>query len=177
ELHLHALAVGKSYAEPFAAADVLLRDLDAALRPAEPAHAVGEPRRAEPHLHHFQTVAEAAEHVVVVHFEAIEFELAMTAVLLRAHDLDAAQDAPAGLVLVKQERGDALPLIVGGARREDEMRGAIGAGDEPFAAVDFPGVAVLLGIGHPHARIGTAAGRRLGHGERRAHLALDDGLE
>src|ERR1700692_1919206 len=35
ELHLHALAVGKFYAETLAAVDVVLRDLDAALRPAE----------------------------------------------------------------------------------------------------------------------------------------------
>ena len=101
----------------------------------------------------------------------------MAAVLLRPHDLDAAHDAPAGLVLVEQERGDALALVVGGARREDEMRGAVGAGDEPLAAVDFPCVAVLLGIGLDHARIGAAAGRGLGHGEGRADLALDDRLQ
>src|SRR5580692_380638 len=85
--------------------------------------------RAGPHLHHFQAVAETAEHVVVVHFEAVEFELAMAAVLFRAHDLDAADDAPAGLVLMKQKRGDAPALVVGGARRENKMRGAVGAGD------------------------------------------------
>src|ERR1700675_3281701 len=125
ELHLYTLAVGKFDAKAFAAVDVVLRDLDAALRPAEPAHAVGESRRAEPHLHHLEAVADAAEHVVVVHFEAVEIELAMAAVLLRPHDLDAADDAPAGLVLVKQKRGDALALIVGGARRQDKMRGAV----------------------------------------------------
>jgi len=82
ELHLHALAVGELDAETLAAIDVLLRDLHAALRPAEPAHAMGQPRRAKPHLHDLQTVAEAAEHVVVMDFEAVELKLAMAAVLL-----------------------------------------------------------------------------------------------
>src|SRR5262249_62344589 len=105
----------------------------------------GAPRRAEPHLHPLEAVADAAEHLLVWHFEPVELELAMAAMLLRAHDLDAARDPPAGLVLVEQERRDALALVVRGAGREDEMRGRGGTGDEPLAAVDHPLVALLLG--------------------------------
>ena len=106
ELHLHAFAVGELDAETFAAADIVLRDFDAALGPAEPAHAMRQPRRTKPDLDDLEAVAEAAEHVVVGDFEAVEFELAMAAVLLRAHDLDAAHDAPARLILVKEKGGE-----------------------------------------------------------------------
>ncbi len=71
---------------------------------------------------HFQAVADAEEHVVVGDFEAVEFELAMPAVLLRPHDADAADDAPAGLIAVIEKRGEPAALVVGGARDDDEMR-------------------------------------------------------
>ena len=81
-----------------------------------------EPRRAEPDLRHLQAVADIHQHVLVRDFEPVELELAMAAVLLRSHDPDAAHDAPARLVLVKEERGEPVPLVVGRARDEDEMR-------------------------------------------------------
>ena len=134
ELDLHAFAVGELDAEALAPSDVFLRDLHAALGEAEPAHAVRQPRRTEPDLRDAQAVAVIHQHVFVRDFEPVEFELAMAAVLLRPHDRNAAHDAPAGLVLVIEERGEAAARIVGGARHQDEMRGAVGAGDEPFAA-------------------------------------------
>ena len=57
------------------------------------------------------------------------------------------------------------------------MRGAVGAGDEPFAAAHDVAVVALLRARQHHAGIGAGAGRRLGHHEGRAHLALDDGAE
>ena len=66
------------------------------------------------------------------------------------------------------------PRIVRGARDQDEMRGAVRAGDEPFAPGDDPLAVAPLGAGADHAGIGAAARRRLGHGEGRAHLAVDD---
>ena len=86
ELDLHAFAVGELDAEAFAVVDVVLRDLHAALGLPEPAHAMRQPRRAEPDLRDLQAVADAEQHVVVGDFEAVEFELAMAAVLLRSHD-------------------------------------------------------------------------------------------
>ena len=75
---------------------------------------------------------------VVGDLEPVELELAVSAVLLRSHDRDAAHDAPAGLVAVEQERGQALARIVGRARHQDEMLRDAGAGDEPLAARDRP---------------------------------------
>src|SRR5262245_49253526 len=98
ELDLHALAVGELDAESLAAVHVVLGDLHAALGKPEPAHAMGEPRRTEAYLRDLQPVADAHQHVLVRHFEPLEGEFAMAAVLLRPHDRDAPQDAPAGLV-------------------------------------------------------------------------------
>src|SRR5262249_62028781 len=101
----------------------------------------------------------------------------MAAVLLRPHDADAPHHAPTRLIAIVEEGGEAVALVVGGARHEDEMLGRAGAGDEPFAAADHPLASRPLGPRHDHARIRAAARRRLGHGERRLHLALDDRLE
>src|SRR5271168_2519234 len=120
-----------------------------------------EPRRAKPDLGDFLTVADTKEHVVVGDFEAVEFKLAMAAVLFRPHDLDAPHDAPARLILVIEERGQSAPLAVRSARDHDKMRGCRGAGDEPFAAADDPFAVSFLSMGADHARIGTAARRRL----------------
>ena len=136
-----------------------------------------EPRRPEPDLAQFETVALAHQHVFRRHFEAVEFQFAMAAMLFRPHDLDAALDAPAGLILVEQKCREPAPLVVAGARQQDEMRGAVSAGDEPFAAGDDVFAALLLGLGADHRGIGAAAGRRLRHRERRAHFSLDDRLE
>ena len=47
-----------------------------------------------------------------------------------------------GWSLVEQHRGEAAPRIVGGARQEDEVGCALGAGDEPFVAVHDVAVAL-----------------------------------
>ena len=138
---------------------------------------MGQPRRAEADLRRAQTVALGHQHVLHRDFQPVEFELAMAAVLLRPHDRNAAQDAPAGLVLVIEEGGEAAARILGGARDQDEMRGAIGAGDEPFAPAHDVAVVALLGARQHHGGIGARAGMRLGHHEGRAHLALDDGAQ
>src|SRR3984957_12239817 len=89
ELDLDALAVRELDAEALAIVHIGLGDLHAALGLPEPAHAVGEPRRTETHLGDAQAVAHIEENVVVVDFEAVEFELAVAAMLLRPHDADA----------------------------------------------------------------------------------------
>ena len=67
---------------------------------------------AEPDLRDFQPVADAEENVFVGDFKAVEFELAMPAVLLRTHDADAADDAPTRLVAVIEKRGQPAALVV-----------------------------------------------------------------
>src|SRR5262249_28950194 len=167
ELDLHALAVGEPDAETFAPRHVVLRDLHAALRPAEPAHAVGQARRAEPDLRHPQPVADTEQHVIVGNLQPVEFELAVAAVLLRTHDPDAPHDAPAGLIAVIEERGEPAPLVLGRARHDDEMLRRGGAGDEPLAPAYDPLVALALRARGDHAGIGAAARRRLAPGEGR----------
>ena len=65
-----------------------------------------QPRRTEPDLGDLQSVADAEQYVVVGDFEAVEFKLAMPAVLLRTHDGDAAHDAPARLIAMIEEGGE-----------------------------------------------------------------------
>ena len=177
EVDLHALAVGEPHSKAFALSDVGLRDLHRALGQPEPAHAVGEPRGPEPDLGDPQSVADLHQHVLVGHFEPLEDQFAVSAVLLRPHDGNAAQDAPARLVTVIEEGGEATPRVLRRARHQDEVIGDAGPGDEPLVAVNDPAIAFLLRVGADHAGIGAAPRRGLSHGERGAHPALDDGLE
>ena len=121
--------------------DVVGGDVERAPREPQPAHAVREPRGAEADLRDLEPVADVHQPVLVGDLEPVELELAVPAVLLRAHDRNAPHDAPAGLVAVEHERGEALARIVGGLREQDEMLRDAGAGDEPLAAVDDPLVA------------------------------------
>src|SRR5262249_57641631 len=114
---------------------------------------------------------------LIGHFQALEYKFAVAAVLLRPHDRNAAQNAPAWLVAMIEKGGEPAPSILRRARDEDEMIGDTGAGDEPFVAVDHPAVALLLRTRADHAGIGAATRRRLRHGESGAHLPLDDRLE
>ena len=134
-----------------------------------------EAGRPEPYLGGSQAVAHLHQHVLVRDLEPFEHQLAVPAVLLRSHDGNAAQDAPAGLVAMKEKGGEAAPRVIRGARDQNEMLGDPGAGDEPFVPVDRPAVALALRAREHHGRIGTAAGCRLGHRESRAHPAIDDG--
>src|SRR5277367_3220645 len=103
--------------------------------------------RAEPDLRDLEPVADAEQDIVVGDFEAVEFELAMAAVLFRTHDADAAHDAPARLIAMIKKRSQPAARVLGRARDDDEMRGFSSPGDEPFAAADRPLAAFLLGIG------------------------------
>ena len=122
QFDLHALAVGELDAEAFAVLHIILRDLHAALGEAEPAHAMRQARGAKPHLRHLQPVADAHEDIFVGDFEAVESQLAHTAMLFRPERSDPPHDAPARLVLMKEKRREPAPLIVRGARDENEMR-------------------------------------------------------
>ena len=66
---------------------------------------------------------------------------------------------------------------IAGAGHDDGERGALGAGDQPFAAVDDEAVAVGLGAHLQHGRIGAGAAVGLGHGEAGAYLAGREALQ
>src|SRR4030095_11361338 len=104
--------------------------------------------------------------------EPLEEKLAVAAVLLRPHDRNASQDAPARLVAVIEEGGEPAPRVVRCARDEDEMIGDAGPGDEPLVAVDRPAAAFLLRARAAHPALGDDARRPRGHRRRRAPRAL-----
>ena len=157
--------------------DVVERDGERALGKAEPAHAVGEPRGAEPDLRELEAVADVHQPCVVGNFQSVELELAVPAVLLRPHDRNPAHDAPPRLVAIEQERGQALARVVARLRNQDEVLRDACASDEPLATVHDPSVAAPLRARANHRRIGAAAGMRLGHRERAAHAPVDDRRE
>src|SRR3984893_1899741 len=162
KLDLHAFALGKLDAEAFALAHIALCNLHAALGEAEPAHAMREACQPETYLGSPQAVAHLHQHVLVRDLEPFEHQLAVPAVLLRSHDGNAAQDAPAGLVAMKKKGGEAAPRVIGGARDQNEMLGDPSARDEPLMAIDRPAIAVAFGPGADHSGIGAAAGGRTG---------------
>ena len=81
-------------------------------RHAGPAHAMGQPRGAEADLGQFQPVADFHQPVPVGNFQPVEGKLAITAMFLRSHDRDTAQDFPARLVGIEQEGRQPLAGIV-----------------------------------------------------------------
>ena len=146
-------------------------------REPQPAHAMRKARGAQADLGELEPVAHAHQAVLVRDLKPLELELAMTAVLFRPHDRDAAHDAPARLIAVEEKRGEPPARVVRCLRDQDEVPRHARAGDKPFAAFDAPGVPAPRGRGEDHRRIGAAAGMRLGHRECRAHAAIDDRLQ
>src|SRR5947199_1813127 len=138
---------------------------------------MGQPRRTEPYLSDAQAITDLHEHVLVRHFQTFEQKLAVATMLFRPHDGNAAQDLPAGLVAVKQERGEPAPGIFRRARNQDEMPGNSSSGDEPLVAIDDPTMPLPFRARADHGGIGAAAGGGFGHGEGGARLARNDGLE
>src|SRR4051812_17656821 len=117
--------------------ETLLRAIDHALEREldlpEPAHAVGEPRRPEPHLPELVTATEPAEDVRLRHAHVFEAELA---VIVPARDrVDIAHYFPARRRRFDDERGVALLRDLGirvRPRDDDREVRAHRTGDEPF---------------------------------------------
>ena len=139
QLDLHALAIDQLHPEALARRRVILRDLHAALGKSEPAHAMRQPRGAKPHLRQLQPLPFPEQHRIRRDHEPVERQFAMPAMLLRPHDRDAPDDAPARLVAVEEERRQPVARIVRGPRDQDEVLGFLRAGDEPLAAVHHVG--------------------------------------
>ena len=139
---LDALPVGQPDPEAVPLGRVGPGDLDAALRQAEPAHAVGQPRRARGG----SASASGRRPRCISTFSAgisrpsnssSQWPPCSSGPMIGMRR----RISPAGLVPVEQEGGQALARVVGGPRHQDEMRGLLGAGDVPFAAGDHVGVA------------------------------------
>ncbi|MNK62037.1 hypothetical protein D3C87_812050 [compost metagenome] len=170
----HALVLHQRMAEGLAAAGVVGGELVHAARGAEPAHAVREARGRQPHLRVAKALADGAQHVGGRHAQAVEAHHAVAAGEAAVECVDLPFDHDLGLVHVGQEHGR-RPVFH--ARHDDREARAGGAGDEPLAPGDHVVVAVAHGHGLHHRRVGAGAGRRLGHAEARAHVAVDERLQ
>jgi len=113
----------------------------ATLGQTEPAHAMGQPRRAETDLGDFETIANIQQALAVGNHQTVEFQFAVTAVLFRAHDADTAYYFPTGLVSVKQKRSQTLARIIRSFCDQHKNLRACSAGDKPLAATDHPVIA------------------------------------
>ena len=159
-------------AERLAPARVLGGDVVRAPGLAEPAHAVREARRREPHLRVAEALADLAEHVGGGNAHVLELDHPVAAGEAAVERVHGTHDADALAVHVGEEHRRRAVLH---ARHDDRVGGALGAGDEPLRAVDDVVVAVAHGARLQHRRVGAGAGRRLGHREARARAAATCG--
>ncbi len=158
---------------------MLQSDVVRAYGGAEPAHHVRHPGRAEPHLGVGEANVDLAEHVLVGHDDAIEPDLAVAA----DHGPVEGADVPPHLEPRRrarhQEHGGSSGVtgVAGRPGHHDQEAGAFGAGDEPLVTVELPPPGYPRRARSQRARVGAGAGRRLGHRERRPHVAGDQRTE
>ena len=139
-------------------------------RRAEPAHAVREPGRREPHLRIAQALAELAQDLGGRYAAALEHHGGMAAREAGIDGIDDAFDADAGYVHVGEEHRRAATLAFD-ARHHDREAGAFGPGDEPLAAIDHVVIAFQARRGLEQRRVGARTGAGLGHAKAGANLA------
>ena len=131
----------------------------------DPAHAVGEARRAESVLAEPVPLPAAAEHVRSGHAQLLDPDLGVAGAAV--HRLDLAYPVPARRGDVDDEAGIGGLRHVGpvlGARDQDREARAARIRDEPLVTVDHPVVAVLDRAGLDEGRI-RAGDLRFGHRE------------
>jgi len=165
-----ALMLAERPAEGLPAARMIGGDVMGAAGLAEPTHAMGEPCRRQPHLRVAETLANLAEHIGGGNADILEIDHRMAAGETGVHRLHLAGDADAGSGHICQEHGGGA---IRHARHDDCVIGTLGAGDEPFAAVDHVVGTIWCRRRQQHRRIGAGTGWRLGHGKARACVAGD----
>ena len=138
----------------------------------DPAHAVGQPGRAEAVLAEQVTLPAPAEHLRLVQAQVLDEDLGVPGAAV--HRLDLADLGPPLARQVDDERRVRRlrqVRVVLGAGDEDGEVGPVGVGDEPLVPVEHPLLAVLVALGLDQRRVG-AGDLRLGHGEARPRRAL-----
>ncbi|MCO5588369.1 hypothetical protein L7F22_042324 [Adiantum nelumboides] len=147
-------------------------DVLGAARDAQPAHAVGQPGRAEADLGVAVALVDLTQHGVVGDAAVGEPDLQVPAVERLVQGRDVPADVHAGVVGVDEEHRRTTTVTggAGGAGHDDGERGAVGAGDEPLPAVDPPAAVDPGGRGGQRVGVGPGAGGGLGHREARAHV-------
>jgi hypothetical protein len=178
----HDALLGDRLAEGDPLGRALAHHLDGSLGDAQRAHAVVDAARPETRLGDREALALAADDVADRHADVGEPQLGVAAVVavVVAEHVHAADDLEAGGVALDQD----LALLavtrcrgIGLAHHDEDLAvGVHGAGDPPLATVDDVLVTVPddaeLDIGGVRRR-----DLRLGHRERRADLAGEQGLQ
>ena len=141
-------------------------DVVRAPRRAEPAHAVRQPRRRQPHLRVAEALAELAEDVGrPARAGPRTRTTAWPPVKQRVHvSIVRSMRMPGRSMSARNMVARPSSML----RHDDREARAIGAGDEPLAAVDHPVVAVLPAVVCSIDGSEPAPGSRLGHAEARS---------
>ena len=158
-----AFVFAERLAEGLAAARVIEGDIVGAPRLSEPAHAMRQARRRQPHLGIAKALADFAEHVAWPgRAGSLNSSDAVTAGETAVHRVHVAHDADARPVHVGQEhRGRA----VFHARHDDRIAAPSAPVMNHLRPLMTVVVAVANGRRIQHRRIGARARRRLGHRE------------
>ena len=140
---------------------------------AEPPHAVGQPRRSQPRLRQPESQPDLAEHGIVRDAAVVEHELCVPACERAVDGADEPLDAhPRVLSRHDEHRRAAIADEAGvGPGHADRERGTAGTCHEALAAADAPASRNPRGLRAKQRGVRACAGRRLAHGERRAHRA------
>ncbi|MNE44592.1 hypothetical protein D3C80_1388260 [compost metagenome] len=134
---------------------------------AQPAHAVSQPGRRQPHLGIAQPFSRRSEDVAGRHSQALETHNAVAAGEAGVQRTHRTLNTDAGGVHVCQKhRG----VTVFQARHDDGKASPFSTGDEPLNPIDQVVIAVLSRSCLQHSRVGASTRRRLGHTEAGANL-------
>ena len=125
-------------AERRAGAGVLNGDGLRPRRRAQPAHAMGEPGRRQPHLRVAKRLADFAENRRGRQSEIAEPHHSMALDVIAVHGVHHPFELDTGCVAVAEEQGRPVAAVRVGChpRHDDPGSGAVGTGDQPLAAVD-----------------------------------------
>ena len=147
---------------------------------AEPAHAVGQPSRAQPDLRVAETLPHRAEHRVVGQHAVVEVDVRVAAGDGRVQGVDAAADPETRVVGVDEEHGrPGGRVTVGvGPGHHDRERRPDSPTDETLLTVRCTQSPPRRhGGGGQRRRVGAGPGVRLGHREARPDGAGGEGRQ
>ena len=170
--------LGERTAERDPSAQPPAHQLERDFRDPDQAHAVVNPARPQPGLGNFEAAALAQQDVGDRHPDVGEVDLGVpVGRVVVAKDGEGAQDTnPGSLARHEHHRLLPVPVRVGriGLAHEDQDRAAWihSAGGPPFAAIDDVGIRLVPDLTLDVGRV-RRGDRRLGHGEPRADLAVE----
>ena len=162
--------IDQDLAKGHAAVGIVRRDLLRADAAAQPAHAMRQPRGAEPNLRILEALTCSAKHLVSRDAQVFDRHFRVTARHRIVDRIGHVIDPDSGIGQIEQEHaGAALAALVFRLGHDNAHLGPVGAGDETLLAVDHPVIAVAAAGGDHHRGIGAGPVElgRLGHEEGR----------